>query len=127
MFSMKINSVSYTVAMRRLSPPGVYDLSDHSSLVVGDRERGMVLDVPKDGNVMTQQTLTTLTRDSKMDADDVTNKLETGDCLLVVQEVKGKSDVWNICDQLWKILAIKKNKVRSRRFMHIMSLPNRCC
>ena len=41
--------------MRRLSPPGVYDLSDHSSLVEGGRERVMGLAVPKEGNVMTPE------------------------------------------------------------------------
>jgi hypothetical protein len=33
-----------------------------------------------------------------MDAEDLTNKLETGECLLVSQEMKGKSDVWNKFD-----------------------------
>jgi hypothetical protein len=30
-----------------------------------------------------------------MDAEDMTNNLETGEYLLVAQELKGKSDVWN--------------------------------
>lgn len=55
-----------------------------------------------------------------MDAEDVTNKLATGECLLVPQEVKGKSDVWNKFDWLWKILAIKKNKVWSKSCVDIM-------
>jgi hypothetical protein len=33
-----------------------------------------------------------------MDAEDVTNKLEMEKYLLVAQEVKGKSDVWNKFD-----------------------------
>jgi hypothetical protein len=35
--------------MRRQSLPGIYDLSDHSSLVVGGRYPA----VPKEGNAMT--------------------------------------------------------------------------
>ena len=34
--------------------PGIYDLSDHSSLGVGGREREMGLAVPKEGNARTQ-------------------------------------------------------------------------
>ena len=45
---MKIHSVSILCGHE-----AGYNLSDHSSLVVGDRERGMVLAVPKEGNVMT--------------------------------------------------------------------------
>jgi hypothetical protein len=37
----------------RQDHPGIYDLSDHSSLFVGGRERGMGVAVPKEGNVMT--------------------------------------------------------------------------
>ena len=40
--------------------PGIYDLSDHSSLVVGGRERGMGLAVPKEGNIMTTSTTANL-------------------------------------------------------------------
>jgi hypothetical protein len=43
-----------------------------------------------------------------MDAEDMTNKLEMGECLLIAQEVKGKSDVWNTfvhlscCGKYWR-------------------------
>ena len=36
-----------------------------------------------------------------------TNKLEMGECLVVAQEGKGKSDVWNKFANMWKILEIK--------------------
>jgi hypothetical protein len=32
---------------------GIYDLTDHSSLVEWSKERGMVFAVPKEGNVIT--------------------------------------------------------------------------
>jgi hypothetical protein len=35
------------------------------------------------------------TCESKMYAEDMTNQHEMGECLLVAQEVQGKSDVWN--------------------------------
>jgi hypothetical protein len=43
-----------------------------------------------------------------------------GECLLFTQEVKGKLDVWNKFDLLWKILEIKKNKEWSKPCVHIM-------
>ena len=56
MFSLKIHSVVILCGHEEILSSGIYDLSDHSSLCVGGRERGMGLAVPKEGNVMTPLT-----------------------------------------------------------------------
>ena len=42
--------------------------------------------------------MTTMTRDSEIDAEDMKKKLKMGECLLVAQEGKEKSDLWKTFD-----------------------------
>ena len=60
---MKLTLSLYCLAMRQDSPPGIYDLRSQQPGCRSDRERGMVhregvvLTVPKEGNVMTAGSL----------------------------------------------------------------------